>query len=72
MEGREEDKGYLDILKLLIKHGVDQNSIQKAFSTACYESNSLIIDFLLSCGARVNEGILFNNDYYCFLTSNCY
>lgn len=48
MEGQKEEEGYLDIVKLLIKHNA--HLAGKTLCIACSEANIKIVEYLLSCG----------------------
>lgn len=56
MDGKEEEYGFLDIVKLLMSKKNMAGSVmaRKALCIASYEGNMKITDFLLSCGVSVN------------------
>lgn len=63
MEGKEEERGYVEIIKMMIENGASPYSVQMALCIACCEGNLLIIDYLLSCGVPLHSStsLLFNN-----------
>ncbi len=52
-------KGYLDIVELLVKHGIDihakNNEKKTALHVAAEFHHSTIVDFLLAHGANINS-----------------
>lgn len=55
MEGKKEEEGYLDIVKLLMKKGKEY--ADRALCIACSEVNITIVDYLLSCGLSPDHNL---------------
>ena len=65
------EKGNLDIIKALLNKNVileDKKDVTKIYDLALYDSYGLI-DILIKKGYRLEEGVLEDNKYFCFL---CY